>query len=317
VSAEKQRRILTAIDELGYERDDTGRNLKLGRSAAIGLIVPDIVNPFFARVAEGVQEEAYARELTVVLCFTRSDPQREQHYAVLLRRRRLDGLIHLSGTGLPSCSLIGSVPNSAVVVVDERIPGSDLPFVGSDNRRGARAVAEYVLSEGHRRVGIVGGPRALWTAEQRLAGYREALAASGIDPESIPIEIGDYRIEGGATAAERLLAVSDRRECPTAILAANDLMALGVLQFCRRVGLRAPDDISLVGYDDVSWASIVTPGLTTVRQPAYEMGRVAARLLLDRLGGAQVPTQVELKGELVLRESVRKAKGGQPQSSGG
>jgi LacI family transcriptional regulator len=296
-------RVLAAIEALGFEPDSNARNLKLRRSHAIGLLVPDVLNPFFANVAEGVEEEARAEDFVLVLCSSDFQAEREAYYTRLLRRRRLDGVIYLSGTGLPPTALAELATVEPVVFVDERVPGLDLPFVGSDNRRGARLAAEFVLDAGHRRLGIVGGPRGLWTAEQRLAGYREALASAGIEPDSVPVVVGDYRLESGRAAAKELLS-GDKRTRPTALLVANDLMAVGCLQHCLAVDLSVPADVGIVGYDDVPLAALVTPSLTTVRQPAREMGRMACRLLLERIAGRAVTSEIDLAAELVVRESV-------------
>jgi DNA-binding LacI/PurR family transcriptional regulator len=292
-------KVLAAVAELGYEPNSQARNLKRRRSHAVGLIVPDVLNPFFALVAEGVGDELRTHDYLLVLCSTDFDERREASYARLLRATRLDGIVHLSSTGLPPAELHELARISKIVTVDERVHGLAAPFVGSDNRRGARAAAELALARGHRRFGIIAGPTGLWTAEQRLAGYREALAAGGIDPDTVPTVPGDYRLESGRQAAAQLLPQE-----PTVILAANDLMAVGCLQHALGAGLRVPHDLSVVGYDDVPLATVVTPALTTVRQPAREMGRVAAKLLLDGIEERDVPESVDLAPELVERESL-------------
>jgi DNA-binding LacI/PurR family transcriptional regulator len=295
--------VLEAVAALGYEPSSHARNLKSQRADAIGLIVPDILNPFFALVAHGIEEEARQRDSVLVLCSSDFDTRREADYARLLRARRLDGVVHLSGTGLPPPALLRLAESAPLVVVDERVPGLDRPFVGSDNRRGARVVAEHVLAAGHRRIAIVAGPSSLWTAEQRLTGYRDAIAAAGVDPASIPVAVGDYRLESGRDAAARLLAGPPASR-PTALLVANDLMALGCLQHCLEAGLSVPGDVGVVGYDDVPVATIVRPALTTVRQPAREMGRAAATLLLDEIEGSESVGNIDLPAELVVRDSL-------------
>ena len=292
-------KVLAAVAELGYEPNSQARNLKRRRSHAVGLIVPDVLNPFFALLAEGIGDELRARDYLLVLCSTDFDGGREASYARLLRARRLDGIVHLSGTGLLPAALHELASSARVVTVDERVHGFPAPFVGSDNRRGARWAAELALARGHRRIAILAGPTGLWTAEQRLAGYREALAAAGLDPDDVPTVRGDYRLESGRAAAAELLAHE-----PTVVLAANDLMAIGCLQHALAAGIRVPRDVSVIGYDDVPLASVVTPALTTVRQPAREMGRTAAKLLLDGIEGLDVPEAVNLEPELIERESL-------------
>lgn len=275
-------RVLAAVAELGYAPNQSARSLKRGRVASMGLIVPDLRNQFFALIAEGVVDAAQASDVLVVLCATDASEEREAYFSTLLRTQRLDGVIYLSGTGVSPGALVELTAQRSVVFVDERLVGIDVPFVGSDNRRGAREAMAHVLAAGHTRVAIVGGPPALWSAEQRLAGYREALAAAGLDPDTVPVVAGDYRQASGVAAAERLLAGPTR---PTAVVCANDLMAIGVLEHCRAAGLRVPDDVSVTGFDDVPLAALLASPLTTVRQPAREMGRDAARLLLAHIAG--------------------------------
>lgn len=297
-------RVLAAIREVGFEPNQAARSLKRGSAAAIGLIVPDLRNEFFALVAEGVQDVAFSRDVLVVLCSSDANIERETSYARLLRRRRVDGVVYLSGTGVSPGALFELAERGPVVFVDELIAGLDVPFVGSDNRRGARAVAEHVLDRGHRRLAVIGGPAALWTAEQRLAGYREALAGAGLDPDSVPVVLGDYRQESGYRLSLALLTDGPGQR-PTALLCANDLMAIGALQYCREAGIRVPEELSVVGFDDIPVAPLLSPPLTTVRQPAREMGRQATELLLSRL---QAPSpaleRTLLPVELRVRESV-------------
>src|SRR6478752_4443657 len=299
-------RVLAAVAELGYEPNSQARNLKRNRSHAIGLIVPDVLNPFFALVAEGIGDEVRRRDYVLALCSTDSDAAREASFARLLRARRLDGIVHLSGTGLPPAALLELAGVSPVVTVDERVPGLTGPFVGSDNRRGARLAAELALARGHRRFGIVAGPTGLWTAEQRLAGYREALAAAGLDPDTVSTIRGDYRLESGRAAAATLLAGKPARR-PTALLVANDLMAIGCIQHALSLGIDLPRELGVIGYDDIPMATVVAPALTTVRQPARKMGRVAAELLLDGIDGRDVPASIDLAPTVVERDSLVEA----------
>ena len=154
----------------------------------------------------------------------------------------------------------------------------------ADSRRGAREVATYVLEQGHRRIAVIGGPLVFWTAGQRMAGYREAFAAAGLDPDAVPVLAGDYQQASGAKLAERLLSqAADSR--PTALLCANDLMAFGALEYCRAAGIRVPEDVSIAGFDDLPISRLVAPALTTVRQPARDMGYAAGCLLFEQLDG--------------------------------
>jgi DNA-binding LacI/PurR family transcriptional regulator len=306
VAPDRRERVLDAVRALHYAPSAPARSLKRGRAASIGLVVPDLGNQFFAGVAEGVTEAALSHDVLVVLCTTDATQEREAYYTRLLRTQRLDGVIYLSGTGVPPRALLELAELDAVVFVDERVVGLDVPFVGADNRRGAREAMAYVVTCGHERIVLVGGPPVLWTSEQRMAGYREALAAAGRDPDRPPVLRGDYRQASGYAAAREALAARSG-ERPTAFVCANDLMALGVIEYCRDHGLRVPADVSVVGFDDVPLASLLVPSLTTVRQSAADMGRRALELLLAQVSGKRRPPAVAdelVPTELRVRESV-------------
>jgi DNA-binding LacI/PurR family transcriptional regulator len=307
VSAATRTRITRAIEDLGYEPNSMARNLRRRRAGAIGLVVPDVMNPFFMLVASGIEEVISSDDFCFVLCPTNFEAEREAGYVRLLRRQQLDGVIILSGTAVSSPALLELAERAPVVLVDELVAGIDAPFVAADNRQGARSLAEYVLGLGHRRVAIVAGPRGLWTAEQRLSGYREALAAHDLDPD-VPVAHGDYRLNSGYVAAHTLLAGPPEQR-PTALIASNDLMALGCARFCADNNLTVGVDVSIAGFDDIPLAELVTPGLTTVRQPSREIGRSAARFMLDRVNNGARGTEpgserIELPTTLVTRGSV-------------
>lgn len=303
VAEERRIRVLNAVRELQYSPNESARTLKSQRSSTIGVIVPDLTNQFFAMVTEGVQSAAADRNVLVVLIVPAQTERSEEEQIRLLRSQRLDGVVYLTGTGSMPASIYDLARSGPVVLVDERIPGLDLPAVVASSRKGARAVAAHVMEMGHRQIAIIGGPGSLWTAQQRLAGYREALAAAGIDPDSVPLYEGDYRQASGRALAAKALAADPR---PTALICANDLMAIGALEHCRAEGLRVPDDVSLVGFDDLPIANLLTPRLTSVRQPAHQMGEKAASLLLDLLEDRELASECvdDLPTTLEVRDSV-------------
>lgn len=304
VAEETRQHVLRCVAELGFEPNSAARSLTKGRASAIGFVVPDLGNPFFAAVAEGVQRGAAERDVLLVLCITEAQVEREEYYARVLRTKRLDGMIYLSGSGLPSPSLLEMARRGAMVFVDESLPGVDAPFIRAENRSGARAIAQEVLAAGHRRLAIIGGPPRLWTSEQRLAGYREAIAAAGLNPDPVPMVPGDYTEASGYGAATQLLAGAKNKR-PTAILCANDLMAVGVIRRCRELGLQIPRDISLTGFDDIPSAELLDPALSTVAQPARAMGEAAARLLIHAIGGTtEAPETTEFATAVRLRHSI-------------
>ncbi len=304
VAPERRARVLAVMRELRYTPNDAARHLKRGSALAIGLFVPDLVNQFFALLAQGVERAASERDVLVVLSASEGNDEAESRNARLLRSQRVDGVIYLSGTAASTSSLLELTSLGPVVLVDERRPGLDLPAVLSDGRRGAREIARYVLEQGHERVAVIAGPASSWTAEQRLAGYREAFAALGHDPDQFAVFVGDYRQGSGRELAARALAGSPRKR-PTALLCANDLMAIGVLEHCKAAALRVPEDVSIVGFDDIPVAALLTPRLTTVSQPAVEMGYRATSILLDLIKeSARHHSDEFLPVALQIRESV-------------
>ncbi|SNQ49761.1 LacI family transcriptional regulator [Frankia canadensis] len=307
VGKARRARVLDAVRVLGYTPNESARRLRTKSAATIGLIVPDLSNQFFALVAEGVESAAASRDALVVLCAPEAIDRTTEYYVRLLRSQSLDGLVYLpGGDGMTLNLALALAEAGPVVMVDERIRGFDVPSVVADSRSGARQIAEHVLSQGHRRIAIVGGPEALWTSEQRLAGYREALAGFRIPPKDVPHFVGDHREESGTRAAAQLLAESGA-DRPTALLCVNDLMAMGVYRYCREAGLRIPEDVSVAGFDDITVAGLLSPGLTTVRQPAREMGFQAANLLFDVIDGREATDDemvLTLPTELIRRGSV-------------
>ncbi|HTY55919.1 MAG TPA: LacI family DNA-binding transcriptional regulator [Candidatus Binataceae bacterium] len=304
VAADRRARVLAAVRELRYTPNEAARRLKRRSALAIGLFVPDLVNQFFALLAQGVERAASERDVLVVLSAPEGNDEAESRNARLLRSQRVDGVIYLSGTAASTSSLLELISLGPVVLVDERRPGLDLPAVLSDGRRGAREIARYVLEQGHERVSVIAGPASSWTAEQRLAGYREAFAALGHDPDQLVVFTGDYRQGSGRElAAQALDGPAGKR--PTALLCANDLMAVGAVEYCRAAGLRVPEDVSIVGFDDIPVAALLTPRLTTVSQPAFEMGYRATTILLDRIKeGTSFHSDEFLPVVLQIRDSV-------------
>jgi DNA-binding LacI/PurR family transcriptional regulator len=304
VASDRRARVLDAIRILDYTPNESARSLKRHSASTIGLIVPELANQYFAMVAEGVERAASERNVLVVLCVPEATGKSDDFYAQLLRSQRLDGVVYLSATGTIPSLILELTRSGAVVLVDERMPGFELPAVVSDNRRGAREIAQHVIEAGHRRISVIGGPAPLWSADQRLAGYREALAAAGQNPDEVPFFGGDYHQRSGFELAAMALA-GDRARWPTALICANDLMAFGALEYCRAHGIAVPSEISIVGFDDVPTAALVTPRLTTVRQPAHDLGAAAAGLLFGLIDDEEDATPPEpFATTLMERESV-------------
>lgn len=305
VATSRRARVLDAVRVLNYTPNESARSLKRRSTSAIGLIVPDLTNQFFGAITEGVERAATERDVLIVLCAPDVTGRADPDHARLLQSQRLDGVIYLAGTGTSPEVILELSKSGAVVLVDEQLPGFDLPTVVSDSRRGAREVARHVLEQGHTKLAIISGPEVLWTAEQRLAGMREALAGAGINSDTVPVYVGDYREDSGRRLAQEALSGMSGARL-TAILCANDLMAIGAIQYCRSAGIRVPEDVSVTGFDDVPVAAMISPALTTVRQPAREMGYAAGTLLFRHLSGTSDGERVQVfPVSLQVRESVR------------
>jgi DNA-binding LacI/PurR family transcriptional regulator len=290
-------RVANAVALLGYQAEAHARNLRRRRAHAVGLVIPDPSNPFFIEVAMGVQSKALESGMVVVLCATDEAAELDAYCAHLLQARYVDGLIFTSGGHrLPGeLGLLGSkVP---VVMADDLFADAPYPFVGSDNRGGAQTAARLALDHGHRRIAILAGPPEVWTAEQRLAGYLDELAKEGLAPATVIR--GDYRVQSGRQASAAILESG-----ATTVLAANDLMAIGLIQTCLQAGVRIPGDLSVVGFDDIPTASYLAPQLSTVRQPGREIGRAAMAALLSQLAGHTPDDRLLLPTQLVVRDTL-------------
>ncbi|MDO9395340.1 MAG: LacI family DNA-binding transcriptional regulator, partial [Herbiconiux sp.] len=277
VSAGTAERIRRLIDEFGYVPDAGARHLKSGRSEMIGLAVPDISHWYFGRIARGVEEMANEHDYGLIVCSTsNSDPRREKRYFNLLRTRSIEGLIYTASREMSATDELMSMAasSSPIVLADEDIPElPGIPSVTSTNYVGAQLLGQHLRSLGHTRAVILGGFAGLHSTVQRVRGIRESF------PHALVLH-GDFEIQSGYDLVSDLLAHEARF---TALFACNDFMAIGAMRRLWEEGIRVPDDVSVVGFDDVDMASVVTPGLTTVRQDMLEIGRRSALLLLDGL----------------------------------
>lgn len=294
-------RVLAAVARFRYQPNLVARGLKKRITRTIGLIVPDISNPFFPAIARGIEDVASRAGLGVLLCNTYEDLAKERAYLALLDNRMVDGLIFTT-VGANTAHLRMLRRRRVPVVLIARAPdGVGIDAVLVDNRRGAREATSHLIRLGHQDIAFIGGPDSLPVEVEREAGYREALAAAEISVNPRLIFDGGFRAEGGAAA---VCALIERHERFTAIFAANDLMAIGAMEELRRRGRRVPHDVAIVGFDDITFASLVEPRLTTVAQPKYRMGCLAMERLLELLGGGdRRPRRLVLEPQLVVRDS--------------
>lgn len=307
VSDKTRRRVHDAMAELGFVRNEQARQLRAGRSSTIAYVVLDAANPFFTDVALGVEDVAEAADLSVYLCNSHQDPAREASYLVRLEEQRVQGVLitpvdpddarldEATARGLP------------VVLVDRTRAGHTHCSVSVDDRLGGQLAVAHLIELGHRRIAFVGGPARIGQVADRQQGAGQAMTAAGLSPEHLTavwteaLTVSEGRAAGARIAG--MLAASR----PTAAFCGNDLVALGLLQSCVELGVSVPDDLAVVGYDDIEFAAAAAVPLTSVRQPRRELGRAAARLLLDESDNPEhVHEQVEFLPELVARASTRR-----------
>lgn len=294
--------IEAAVEQLGYRPNTIARSLVTKSTQTIALLLPDITNPFYAALVSGVQEYALGHDYTMLLCTTEGDAQREEQYLSLLRAKQVDGAL-VDGLLLPPDRIARFVKDGfPIVCLDRDVESDSIPLVQVDNRLGGRLATEHLLGLGHSRIAHVTGASVLGISAERLAGYREALAGAGIADEPQLVAEGWFTEESGYEAARALLA-----RCPdvTAVFAANDLSAIGVLSAIAESGRHVPGDISVMGFDDLRLAAFTSPPLTTIKQPAAEIARLATELLIGLTRGEQ-PGKVRhlLEPTLVVREST-------------
>jgi LacI family transcriptional regulator len=310
VSAERTERVRRVAAELGFAPNRVARSLRKRRSSVIGLVIPDIENPFFTALARGVEDAAQQTNLSVVLCNTDEDVDKERRYLDVVLAEQMAGVIvaavSRSRTDLSALER-RSVP---VVAVDRRPRGANVDAVMVDNEHGGEEATAHLLERGYRRVACITGPAGLSTSEERLAGYRAALrdfagerrpGGGPARPPSALIRYADFKVDGGREAMADLLAGPER---PDAVFVANNLMAVGALQALREAGL-TPPQFGVLSFGDVPWARLVRPGLTTAELPSYDLGWTAAGLLQERIAGKERPPHtVVLRTVLRVREST-------------
>ena len=307
VSPGLQRRVEHAVRTLGYAPSAVARSLKTGVTKLIGLIIADVMNPFFTELVHVIGESAQAEGYRVILCHTDEDVAKELDFLQMLRAQRVDGII-LAPAGVAADYRRAGLSHYPIpiVLVDRDIPILDADAVVLDNKAAVCEAIEHILACGHRRIAIIAGPATLSTGTERVAGYSKAIAAAGIDVVADYIRHGTFRQDEAYEAACALMRLPSR---PTALFVANNQMAIGAMRAIADIGLACPRDVSVVGMDDLRWMTAFAPRLTVVRQPVHEMGLTALRLMLDRLVAkdtALEPRRVVLRSELIVRESCRR-----------
>jgi LacI family transcriptional regulator len=305
ISAATRQHVLEVIERLGYRPSSIARGLATQRTGTLGLIVPDIANPFFSEVARGAEDRASAANYNLFVCNTDESPQHELAILASLEEKRVDGVI-LCSSRLPDNRLGAALKHHpAAVLVNRRRVAGDAGVILVADREGARMATEHLLGTGHRAVGFLAGPVTSYSGQQRADGYRAALAAAGMAYNPAWVRPCSAQVDGGRETARALLA-----DCPelTALFCYNDLVAVGALLACAERGRRVPDEVAVVGFDDIPTAALVTPALTTCHVPRHELGERAMQLLLDRIDGcAEACDEIVIETELIVRASAPQA----------
>ncbi|HSP71025.1 MAG TPA: LacI family DNA-binding transcriptional regulator [Gaiellaceae bacterium] len=303
VAPQTREAVLRAVRDRGFATNRSARALSGGRTGLVGFTLPIVHAAYFSSILSGAAEALYEQDMRLVLCPTLHEHEREVTLLDRLMHGTTDGAVltlpEESNEELKALQRLGY----PFVVVDPRVPLDEgIPAVSAAHGSGGRAATEHLLSLGHRRIAAITGPAGWMASTERLNGYRAALAAAGVMPDPVLVVESSFEIDGGERAAAELLALPDP---PTAIFGFNDNIAIGAMRAARARGLRVPDDLSVVGFDDSEHAAIAVPALTTIRQPLAELGRMAVSLLLRLLEHQRVESlSVELATRLVVREST-------------
>ena len=300
-----RRRILQLAEQMSYTPNAIARGLVKKQTQTLGLILPDITNPFYPEVARGIEEGAAERGFSIFLCNMNWERSRQAHYLRLLAEKRVDGIILApidNEVEALERRITGMIP---IVYVSNAPVGTQHSFVVIDNVLGGFVAAEHLIQAGYRKIGFVGSTEDSLTIEERLQGYRQALKKYGVPVEQKYIQLGEFKEEAGYKIIRSMIAGGD---FPQAVFAENDLLAIGVLHGVKASGLSVPEDVAVVGFDDIPVASYPEVQLTTMSQPTYEMGKKSVEILLEQIEASGQPPaarmrQIYLKPRLIVRRS--------------
>jgi LacI family transcriptional regulator len=301
VNPKTRERVTKAIAELHYIPNAMAKSLRSKKTHILALVLTDVTNPFWTTVARGVEDTAAQNGFHVILCNTDENPDKESNYITVLLQRRVDGILLAPSSGDRRRLLPLKRQKIPCVLIDRKVEGFKADVVRSASKEGACRLTEHLLQLGHRRIAMISGPAHISTAEDRYEGYREALRNHGIEVDAALIKQGTYKEDSSSLFVEELLSATPP---PTAIFATNNLMGIGVLQALREKGVRVPEDLALVCFDDIPQASAIYPFLTVCAQDPYRMGVLSAELLIDRIKSRRRRTrEIILDTSLIIRKS--------------
>jgi len=310
VRKKTRRKVLEAISELKYEVNAVARNLRQRKTNSIGVIVGNVLSPFYSIIAKTVEDIANKWGYSTILCNGDEDSEKELRYLKILKSNRVDGII-LAPTGKNSHYINWMIDSGVkIVLLDRLIKGTDCDAVLVDNENGSYKAVKYLIEQGYQKIGIINGYLDRTTGRERLNGYLRALKEADISPDDNLIKIGNFKEDSGIKLTKELLENSNR---PQAIFATNMDMTLGAVITIKKMSINIPDELGIIGFDDPEWASIVSPPLTVVSQPTYALASTAAELLIKKIEDKKIATSYKplimtLNTKLVIRNSTQKIK---------
>ncbi|WP_404455412.1 LacI family DNA-binding transcriptional regulator [Oceanobacillus kapialis] len=300
VAEKTKTRVERAINELNYAPSVLGRNLRTSKSSLLLVLIPSISNPFYTEIINGIEDTAIARGYNILLCETDSNPQRETIYFNLLRNRLAEGIISMDPS-VNKNKLNELAESYPIIQCSEYDTESPIPYVTIDSEKAAYEAVTHLIELGHRKIALINSDERFLYARQRRNGYEQAMKQHGLAiREEWLYNAPQLKFAAGQEAISTLMQLEDK---PTAIFAVSDIYAIGALKEIHRMGKKVPEDIALIGFDKISFSDMACPSLTTISQPMYEMGRISAEMIMDKLNGVNVSSKV-LEHRLVCREST-------------
>ncbi len=300
-----RKNVLAAAKRLDYRPNTLARSLRLGRTKAIGVVVANIASYHWTTFVMGIEAAAASHGYQVILGTTADDPEAERRYVRTLFERNVDGIVLSPSTENEDMLAEMAAGGFPMVLVESNSEKVSAPRINIDDRLAVAQATAHLIGLGHTRIGVVAGLQTLASGRNRLLGYQDALAAAGIEPDAELVRFGNYQAEGGFTATQELLGLPHR---PTALVVCNESMTGGAVRCLKESGVRVPDELSLVAFDDPAWASFSTPALTTVRTPRVEVARLALETLLETIRGGTsdevAPREMIVETEFIVREST-------------
>lgn len=304
VEATTRQSVERAMQDLGYQPNSLARSLRIGETKTIGLVVPDVYNLFFADISRRIEDLGYANGYSVILCNSDNNLAKQHNYVNMLITKQIDGVIFISAG--ESTEDLQKLVNSRIpiVVADRVVPLSLADVVLLDNEKGGYEATKHLLALGHEKIACITGPSDVSPSMQRASGYRRALKEAGIELPAEYVVPGDFTVIGGGESMARLMKLGDP---PTAVFVSNDMMAIGAVTAARKLGLRVPEDVSIIGFDDIELARAFNPALTTMAQPMQEMADIATSRLIAKMNSGEEGWENEqftLNANLTVREST-------------